>query len=109
MPLLLFACESISIRRTFLPFRANPAAKEMLEDVLPTPPFCEAIEITIRKLNLPNPHRVILLAFLVPYRIHLHLLICQLGNQWRAMKPASCCGRDWLSASSSPVTAQPTL
>jgi hypothetical protein len=32
------------MRRTFLPLRAIPAEREMLDEVLPTPPFCDAIE-----------------------------------------------------------------
>jgi hypothetical protein len=35
------------MRRTFCPLWANPAAREMLVDVLPVPPFWLAIEITI--------------------------------------------------------------
>jgi len=33
------AWESMSTRRTRLPFRARPAASEMLVEVLPVPPF----------------------------------------------------------------------
>ena len=41
------AWESTSIRSVLLPLRANPEAREIAVLVLPTPPFCEAIEITI--------------------------------------------------------------
>src|SRR5436309_1065294 len=37
----------MSIKRTRLCWRANPAAKEMAVEVFPTPPFCEATEIII--------------------------------------------------------------
>jgi hypothetical protein len=43
----------MSIRRTFLPLRAKPAASEMLVEVLPVPPFWLAIEITI----IVNSHK----------------------------------------------------
>ena len=45
------ACESISTRSVCLPRRASAAASEMAVEVLPTPPFCEAIEITIYSVN----------------------------------------------------------
>jgi hypothetical protein len=45
-------------KRTFLPFRASPAASEILVEVFPVPPFWLAIEITIGKLNLPKTQRV---------------------------------------------------
>jgi hypothetical protein len=38
----------MSMRSTLLPFRANPAAREMLVEVLPVPPFWLAIEMTIK-------------------------------------------------------------
>src|SRR4051794_31666946 len=37
----------MSTRRVFLPLRPRPAAREIEVDVLPVPPFCEAIAITI--------------------------------------------------------------
>jgi hypothetical protein len=37
-----------------LPLWARPAAREIDVDVLPVPPFCEAIAIIIRKVNLPK-------------------------------------------------------
>jgi hypothetical protein len=37
----------MSIRRTFLPLRARPAESEIEVDVLPVPPFCEAIAIEL--------------------------------------------------------------
>src|SRR5438270_6570568 len=40
------------MRSTFFPFRASPAAREMLVVVLPVPPFCEAIETIIRSVNI---------------------------------------------------------
>lgn len=60
----LLAWESISIRSTFLPLRAIAAEMEMLEEVLPTPPFCDAIENFINKLNLTKTQWVISIAFL---------------------------------------------
>ena len=35
------------MRSTFFPFRASPAASEILVVVLPVPPFCDAIEVII--------------------------------------------------------------
>src|SRR5207245_923863 len=40
------------MRSIFFPFRASPAAREMLVVVLPVPPFCEAIETIIRSVNI---------------------------------------------------------
>src|SRR5260221_10417255 len=40
------------MRSIFFPFRANPAARDMLVVVLPVPPFCEAIETIIRSVNI---------------------------------------------------------
>ena len=45
--MLELACESMSTKRTRFPLCASPAAREMLVDVLPVPPFWLAIEITI--------------------------------------------------------------
>ena len=39
------ACESTSIRSVFIPLRARSAASELAVFVLPTLPFCEAIEM----------------------------------------------------------------
>src|SRR6185437_9125201 len=44
----------MSIRRTLLPFRARPAASEIAVDVLPTPPFWDAIDTIIVQSALEN-------------------------------------------------------
>src|SRR4051794_3935587 len=54
----------MSTRRTFLFFFARPAEREILEEVLPTPPFCDAIAIIIFKLNVSESSKVIPIAFL---------------------------------------------
>ena len=41
------ACESISNNKARWPFRTRPDAREIAVDVLPTPPFCDAIAMTI--------------------------------------------------------------
>lgn len=45
------AWESISTRSVFFPRRASPAANDIAVEVFPTPPFWEAIEITIFCVN----------------------------------------------------------
>lgn len=45
----------MSTRRTRLPLRPNPAASETEVEVLPVPPFCEAIETIIFRLTYPKP------------------------------------------------------
>lgn len=50
----------------------------MLDEVLPTPSFCDAMEISIlSKLNLSKTHWVILIVLLIPTRINDTLLYCQ--------------------------------
>jgi hypothetical protein len=48
-----------------------PAAREIEELVLPTPPFCDAIAIIIDKLNLTKTDSVILLVFLNDFPKHI--------------------------------------
>src|SRR5947208_1208742 len=66
------------MRRTFLFWRAKPAAKDMAVEVFPTPPFCEATEIIIVHSIFGKPfHRVLSANFVLALTIAECLIACQ--------------------------------
>ena len=63
-----------------MPLRANPDEREIAVDVLPTPPFCDAIEITIG-INLPKASKWFFsMIFLLYFYIRIKRLVSQEQN-----------------------------
>jgi hypothetical protein len=70
------------MRRTFFPLRAIPAASEIAVEVLPTPPFCDAIETIIVQSVIKNSwlreYSQRLLSF--TFRVGEQAAFCQVGT-----------------------------